>query len=160
MTRQSKSLIAGAALFAVANAGCYGQWALTSALHSWNGHATDNKFVNSLLTWGLIIVPVYELAAVGDFLIFNTIEFWSGKNPVALQEQPDGSAKLSYEGHEYRYRAVSADEIEVSRDGVPAMRYRRIAPGRVTVMAADGRRIADVDDGVAYAQSPSIARVY
>lgn len=160
MTRGSKRLLAAAALLAATNVGCYGQWALTRALHGWNGHATGNKFLNSLLTWGLLIVPIYPLAALGDFVIFNTIEFWSGRNPIALEEQADGSAKLVHEGHEYRYRAISADEIEVSRDGVPAARYRRSAPGRVTVMTMDGRAIADVEDGAAYAQSPTISRIY
>lgn len=153
-------LLTGAALLATTNVACYGQFALTHAVWGWNGHATNNKFVNSLLTWGLLIVPVYELAAVGDFLIFNTIEFWSGRNPVSIEEQPDGSAKLVYEGHEYRYRAVAADEIEVKRDGVVAMRYRRVGAAKVTVMTAEGRPIADVEDGAAYAQSASIVKTY
>ena len=30
----------------------------------------------------LWIIPVYELAILGDFLIFNTIEFATGSNPL------------------------------------------------------------------------------
>jgi hypothetical protein len=29
------------------------------------------------------IVPVYEISALADILVLNTIEFWSGSNPVA-----------------------------------------------------------------------------
>ena len=29
------------------------------------------------------IVPVYEISALADVLVINSIEFWSGSNPVA-----------------------------------------------------------------------------
>ena len=29
------------------------------------------------------IVPVYEISALADILVLNSIEFWSGSNPVA-----------------------------------------------------------------------------
>ena len=49
----------------------------------------------------MVIIPVYGLATLGDALIFNTIEFWSGSNPVAVREVPleDGTmATLVREG--------------------------------------------------------------
>ena len=48
--------------------------------------ATDNKFVNNAIFWGLNIIPVYPLFYAGDVIIFNLIEFWSGDNPIGMNE--------------------------------------------------------------------------
>jgi hypothetical protein len=66
---------------ALSTAGCYGSYGAFHALHGWNGHATSSKVGNSLIHFGLWIVPVYELSLVGDFIIFNNIEFLTG-SPV------------------------------------------------------------------------------
>ena len=69
----------------VALSGCFGSFALTSKLHNWNGSVSDSKFVNELVFLGLCILPAYELCCLGDALIFNSIEFWGGNNPVAMK---------------------------------------------------------------------------
>lgn len=66
--------------------GCYGKFSLTRKLYSANGQV-GNKFLRSGLTWVLLIVPVYEIAGLADFIVLNTIEFWSGNNPVAEGEK-------------------------------------------------------------------------
>lgn len=66
--------------------GCYGKFALTRKVYEVNGQVSD-KFLRSGLTWIFIFVPVYGIAALVDFIAFNTIEFWSGKNPVASGEK-------------------------------------------------------------------------
>jgi len=61
--------------------GCYGPFNLTRRLHHWNGQVGskwENEFVFLVLAW----LPVYGLATLGDALIFNSMEFWTGKNPV------------------------------------------------------------------------------
>lgn len=66
--------------------GCYGKFGLTRTLYKANGSLPD-KYLRSGLTWVFIIFPVYEFAALLDFIVFNTIEFWSGNNPVAAGEK-------------------------------------------------------------------------
>lgn len=66
--------------------GCYGKFALTKKVYDLNGQVSD-KFLRSGLTWVFIIIPVYKIAALVDFIAFNTIEFWSGNNPVASGEK-------------------------------------------------------------------------
>lgn len=66
--------------------GCYGKMALTKKVYALNGQVHD-KFLRSLVTWAFIIVPVYGGSALVDFVLFNTIEFWSGNNPVAQGEK-------------------------------------------------------------------------
>jgi len=58
---------------------CYGSYGAFNSVHKWNATATDSKVTNSLLHFGLWIVPVYELAILGDFVIFNNIEFLTDK---------------------------------------------------------------------------------
>ncbi len=61
---------------------CIGSFALTNKLLSWN-NTIGNKFVNELVFVAFCILPVYEVSAVADLLVINSIEFWSGSNPVA-----------------------------------------------------------------------------
>lgn len=65
---------------------CLGSFSAFNNLKDWNNDVTDNKFVNNLIFWGLNIIPVYGLFLFGDAIIFNVIEFWSGSNPLAMEE--------------------------------------------------------------------------
>jgi hypothetical protein len=71
--------LAIAAVLATSQMGCYGSYGAFHAVHKWNGTATDNKIANSAIHFVLWIVPVYELTIFGDWLIFNNIEFVTGK---------------------------------------------------------------------------------
>ena len=61
--------------------GCYGPFNLTRRLHHWNGQV-GGKWANEIVFLVLIWLPVYSLASLGDGLIFNSIEFWTGDNPI------------------------------------------------------------------------------
>jgi hypothetical protein len=56
-----------------------------NGLKDWNQGVGD-KFVNELVFIALHIVPVYEIAYLADLVVLNTIEFWSGSNPMASNE--------------------------------------------------------------------------
>lgn len=60
---------------------CIGSFSLTHKVLSWNNQV-GNKFVNELVFFAFWILPVYEVTSVADLLVLNTIEFWSGNNPV------------------------------------------------------------------------------
>lgn len=81
--------------------GCYGKMALTKKVYQVNGQVGD-KFLRSLVTWVFIIVPVYQISALVDFVLFNTIEFWSGRNPVAQGEK---EFRYSENGDTFRVQA-------------------------------------------------------
>lgn len=70
--------LAGGLLFT----SCIGNFALTNKLLSWNKQI-GNKFVNELVFFCFWILPVYEVTAMADVLVLNSIEFWSGTNPIA-----------------------------------------------------------------------------
>lgn len=61
---------------------CIGSFQLTNKLLSWNRNIS-NKFVNELVFIAFWILPVYEVSGLADILVLNSIEFWSGTNPVA-----------------------------------------------------------------------------
>ncbi|RZS99590.1 DUF3332 domain-containing protein [Aquimarina brevivitae] len=65
---------------------CLGSFSAFNGLKDWNQGVTNSKFVNNLIFWALNIVPVYSLFMLGDVIIFNVIEFWSGSNPIAMNE--------------------------------------------------------------------------
>ena len=64
---------------------CIGSFKLWNGLREWN-QGIGNKFVNELVFIALNIVPVYGVAYFADVVVLNTIEFWSGSNPVASNE--------------------------------------------------------------------------
>ena len=61
---------------------CIGSFGLTCKLKNWNDRL-GNKWVNELVFLGLNILPAYGLAAFADVLVLNSIEVWTGSNPVA-----------------------------------------------------------------------------
>lgn len=71
-------LCAGSLMFS----SCIGSFALTNKLLSWNKQV-GSKFVNELVFVAFWILPVYEVSGLADILVINSIEFWSGSNPVA-----------------------------------------------------------------------------
>ena len=77
-----KGLIAISLAAAIALCGCYGSFALTKKLHDWNG-TLGNKWINSCVHFVFWVIPVYGICIWVDYLVLNTIEFWTGSNPVA-----------------------------------------------------------------------------
>ncbi|MBR5655795.1 MAG: DUF3332 domain-containing protein [Prevotella sp.] len=60
---------------------CIGSYSLFNKFADWNCHATGSKFLNAII--GVVLLPVYGICSFADALLFNTIEFWSGDNPIA-----------------------------------------------------------------------------
>ena len=61
---------------------CIGSFRLTNNIKDWNEGLGD-KFVNELVFVALHIVPVYPIAMFVDGVVLNSVEFWTGDNPVA-----------------------------------------------------------------------------
>lgn len=61
---------------------CYGPFNATRSLHKWNGEVTENEWGQEGMFLLLHIIPAYPLWVLGDSLIFNSIEFWGGENPI------------------------------------------------------------------------------
>ena len=85
------AILSGSLLFS----SCIGSFGLWNNLKSWN-QGIGNKFVNEIVFLAFHIVPVYEVAYLADILVLNSIEFWSGSNPVIA-----GKKTIKSENGEY-----------------------------------------------------------
>ena len=72
------TILSGSLLFS----SCIGSFGLWNTLKNWNEN-TGNKFVNEIVFLAFHIIPVYEFAYLADIIVLNSIEFWTGSNPVA-----------------------------------------------------------------------------
>ena len=61
---------------------CMGKFALWNSVYAWNDQIS-NKFVNELVFVAFWVLPVYEVCGLADILVLNSIEFWSGDNPMS-----------------------------------------------------------------------------
>lgn len=60
--------------------GCVGSNAVTEALMGFNLKAVDNRYARGGLN--ILLSPVYGITVAADYLVFNSIEFWAGKNLI------------------------------------------------------------------------------
>ena len=82
MKRSKLTLVAVVLSGSLLFSSCVGSFGLFNRLSSWN-QGVGNKFVNELVFLAFNIVPVYGVAYLADALVINSIEFWSGSNPMA-----------------------------------------------------------------------------
>lgn len=84
-------------------ANCFGKFSLVRKLYGFNesiniGSGLVATFFKTVIFYVLWIIPVYQIAGVVDFIILNLIEFWTGSNPVSLNEfDKDGKLVKNYE---------------------------------------------------------------
>ena len=76
------------AVFLFGSTSCIGSFSLTNKLLGWNKHV-GNKFLNELVFFAFWVLPVYEVTGLADLLVLNSIEFWSGSNPLGDTAQAD-----------------------------------------------------------------------
>ena len=95
---------------------CIGSFSLWNKLLSWNHTVGEDKFVNELIFVALHIVPVYEIAYFVDILVLNSIEFWTGDNPVneaSIQtiKGEDGIYTVEKNHDGYHIQKEGSDEV-------------------------------------------------
>jgi hypothetical protein len=83
--------------FLTVTTACYGPFNLTRNVYQWNSNIkgsseVNEKWMKELVFFGMIIIPVYMFSALLDAFIFNSIQFWSGNNPVKANETGDDGA--------------------------------------------------------------------
>ena len=81
--------------------GCMGQMGLSGMVTKGNLSVVDNRYARAGVF--MLLSPVYGLAATADLFVFNTIEFWSGSNPVAQRV----GKTIEVQGQDGRYYAVT-----------------------------------------------------
>ena len=102
---------------------CIGSFSLFNKYEKWQCNMTSNKYVNGIV--GLILQPIVGgVCLFVDAVVLNTIEFWTGSNPMALNKVQ------TVKGQDGRYYAV-----KTLKDG-----YDVKAPnGEVTLFTHDSK---------------------
>lgn len=98
MKKNSIRAAAIALIASFAMTSCIGSFSLTNKVLDWNQSLGD-KFVNEVVFIGLNILLVYEFTVAADALVLNTVEFWTGSNPVAdanIIKEVKGSDGMMY----------------------------------------------------------------
>lgn len=87
------------------NTACYGPFNLTKKLYEWNGNVGD-KFTNELVFFAFLVIPVYEVTLFIDGVVLNSIEFWTGSNPVTMSEGDTDVQLVEKNGNKYQITAT------------------------------------------------------
>jgi hypothetical protein len=75
--------------------GCVGSFTAFNKLKDWNMRVTDQKWANELIFIPLS-VTAYPLFSLADMLVFNSVEFWTGDNPIADRSyELDGDRRVT-----------------------------------------------------------------
>jgi len=94
---------------------CTGTFHLTRQVYDFQTKPAD-KWVDEVLFLAFVIIPVYGVATLADAVIFNTIEFWTGQNPLKAGIDNGKNDVIAQNGKDklaMKYDAVSQN-IEVS----------------------------------------------
>jgi hypothetical protein len=136
----------------LSSSACIGRFAVTGEVRKFNLEVTKDQWGREIVFLCLYIIPIYPLAGAVDLIIVNSIEFWSGENPVNGQPRlarsgdqrhataPDGSEAIS------TLREDGSIDLELrAADG--SVHFLNVVreEGGVVARDAQGRRLARVD---------------
>jgi hypothetical protein len=76
-----KRAVVALSLLAMAT-GCMGTQGLGGQVKKFNLNVTENRWGREGVFFALNVLWVYRICTVLDLFIFNSIEFWSGSNPI------------------------------------------------------------------------------
>ncbi|MDE2028817.1 MAG: DUF3332 family protein, partial [Candidatus Omnitrophica bacterium] len=124
-----KKLVASMLVVAFFATGCTGSFSLTHKLYSWHRSQSD-KWSDELCFLLVSITPVYSLAIFADAIIFNSIEFWTGKNPVDTASNTP-STRMVQNGKQKLMMSYNAktDQVKVAMAGNHGIIFQRTPAG-------------------------------
>jgi hypothetical protein len=82
MNRRLKLIAVLTLSLAVLSTGCIGHFGLSGKVRQFNLEQTEDRWGREILFVILYVIPVYPFAGFADIVLFNSIEFWTGKNPI------------------------------------------------------------------------------
>jgi hypothetical protein len=70
---------------------CLGPGHATGRLYKFNRTAVENKWAQEGLF--IVFLPAYVVTSFGDNIIFNSIQWWTGENPI---DPPEGDGPSDF----------------------------------------------------------------
>ena len=141
---------------------CIGSFSLFNGYEKWQCHMTNNKFVNGIV--GLILQPIVGgICLFVDSVVLNTIEFWSGSNPLAAGKVKtvmgeDGryyAVKTLKNGYEVKapngektlfIHDAKTDSWSMTQNGVTKEIFRFNADGTIQTVLPTGEKMTVTND--------------
>jgi hypothetical protein len=136
--KKALALILAVSFFAT---GCTGSFNLTRKVYNFHREKQPDKWADELCFLVVWIVPVYGIATFADAVVFNSIEFWTGENPVALNST-DTKIKSVKKGKDEVLLSYNptTDEISIvsSKNKKQPLTLERFNDGSVSIKDAKG----------------------
>ena len=141
---------------------CIGSFKLFNSYEEWQCNMTSNKYVNGIV--GLILQPIVgSICLVVDALVLNTIEFWTGDNPMAANKVQtvkgqDGryyTIKTMKNGYEVKaptgeltlfIHDSKTDSWSISQNGITREIIRFNADGTIQATLQSGEKLTVSND--------------
>ena len=152
MLKRSLAMALVGASLMTATAGCIGRMAMSGKVLEWNLRVAEEKWPRELVFFLLYVIPVYPFTGALDLLIFNSIEFWTGTNPINGEPRLAKASDRHEEVAEDGSRTVSVvredgslDMTLTGKDGATQfVNLTRESEG-IIVRDAEGTQVGHVD---------------
>jgi len=146
--RRTIAVVTLCAFFPLATTACFGGFNLTRKIYKFNDTISKDKWIEWLAFVVLVVVPIYGIGILVDALLANSIQFWTGDNPIAMGET------RTIEGEDGQVAELTlgeSGEIDVlitETDGTTSRLTLVREDAAVAAYDADGRLIARAGHGV------------
>lgn len=149
MVRRALAVTCAGLFLVTTSTGCFGSFPILRNVYNWNKTVSSDKWVRWLVFLGLNIIPVYGVVSLVDAIFSNSVEFWTGRNPMAFApgttrhvEGPNGEkATLTL-------REDNAIDVVVNTPGEPEQRFTLVRDAdSVSAFDANGVLLGKVGDG-------------
>ncbi len=133
-----KKTIAVLILAAFVTTGCTGSFNLTKKVYNFHRSQQPDKWKDELCFLVVALLPIYGFATFADAIVFNSIEFWTGENPVVLNNgEKIKTVKNGKDSVTLAYNSQT-DEIAIVPHGKQNMTLARFDDGTVAVKNEKG----------------------
>ena len=128
----------------LATTGCFGSFATLNRVYTWNRTVDHNKWVQWGVFTAAIIVPVYPAAFFFDVVFNNSVEFWSGRNPMSADAGATRTVHTeSGEDVSMRMRDDGAIDVSIRASSQPDTRLVVVPEGdSIAAYGDDGALVA------------------
>jgi hypothetical protein len=128
------------AAFVPLSTGCWGSYNLTRDIYNWNENVSDNKWVEWLIHLPVLFISPFVIMI--DAILFNSIEFWSGSNPINVGESRSFDGPNGELAHVTRTSDDVYDVVVTEPDGATHT-VQLVRDGTiVNLLDAQGRTLA------------------
>ena len=152
MSRRTTALFLAVCMLSLSGTGCIGHFGLSQKVREFNLETSEDRWGREIVFVALYIIPVYPLAGLVDILVLNSVEFWTGKNPITDQPSvtPLSFHEVESEDGSRMLMTLREDRsIDVEIEGSDGERYfMNLTPTEDGVQArnADGEVVASSSD--------------